>query len=42
MRFDRPPGDVFAVQDEIAMQVARALEQASMQRERPPDRAGHG
>jgi TolB-like protein/Tfp pilus assembly protein PilF len=26
MRFDRPPGDVFAVQDEIAMQVARALE----------------
>jgi TolB-like protein/Tfp pilus assembly protein PilF len=26
MRFDRPPGDVFAVQDEIAVQVARALE----------------
>jgi TolB-like protein len=26
MRFDRPPGDVFEVQDEIALQVTRALE----------------
>ena len=26
MRFDRPPGDIFEVQDEIAVQVTRALE----------------
>src|SRR4030095_2872247 len=26
MRFDRPPGDIFEVQDEIAMQVTEALE----------------
>jgi TolB-like protein len=26
MRFDRPPGDIFEVQDEIALQVTRALE----------------
>ena len=26
MRFDRLPGDIFAVQDEIAMQVTQALE----------------
>ena len=26
MRFDRPTGDIFAVQDEIALQVAQALE----------------
>jgi TolB-like protein/Tfp pilus assembly protein PilF len=26
MRFDRPPGDVFAIQDDIALQVTRALE----------------
>ena len=26
MRFDRPPGDIFEVQDEIAMQVTQALE----------------
>ena len=26
MRFERPPGDIFEVQDEIAVQVTRALE----------------
>ncbi|HEX9772634.1 MAG TPA: hypothetical protein VGA44_04140, partial [Steroidobacteraceae bacterium] len=26
MRFERPPGDIFAVQDEIALQVTQALE----------------
>ena len=26
MRFDRRPGDVFAIQDEIAVQVTQALE----------------
>ena len=26
MRFDRPPGDIFEVQDEIALQVTKALE----------------
>jgi len=28
MRFDRPPGDIFDIQDEIAVQVAQALELA--------------
>jgi TolB-like protein len=28
MRFDRPPGDIFEIQDEIAVQVAQALELA--------------
>ena len=34
MRFDRPPGDIFEVQDEIAVQVTRALELSLDARER--------
>jgi TolB-like protein len=34
MRFDRPPGDIFEVQDEIALQVTRALELSLDARER--------
>ena len=41
MRFDRLPGDIFAIQDEIAMQVTQALELTLDPREGAHDRSGH-